>query len=102
MIGGYQGVPIYKTSGPFQWDDAQAAFELSNFPYVDIFICHAPLYKLTDKADYAHGGSEAIRSYVEEKQPRFVYHGHVHSEMGTILGESAVVSVFGAKVFSLS
>lgn len=101
MIGGYQGVPTYKTSGAFQWDDAQAAFELSHFPYVDIFICHAPLFKLTDKADYAHGGSEAIRGYVEEKQPRYVYHGHVHTEMGAMLGESAVVSVFGAKVFTL-
>jgi Icc-related predicted phosphoesterase len=57
---------------------------------------------LTDKADYAHGGSEAIRHYVEEKQPKYVYHGHVHAEMGAMLGESAVVSVFGAKVFTLT
>jgi len=102
MIGGYQGVPTYKSAGSYQWDDAQAAFDLEHFPYVDIFICHAPIYKITDKADYAHGGSEAIRRYIEQKQPRYVYHGHVHSQIGAMLGQTAVVSVFGAKVFTLT
>jgi Icc-related predicted phosphoesterase len=56
-----------------------------------IFICHAPLYGQTDKADYAHTGSEALLRYVKEKQPRYVYHGHVHSAIGTMIGKSAVV-----------
>jgi hypothetical protein len=30
----------------------EAAFKLSMFPYVDIFICHAPVAKTTDKGDY--------------------------------------------------
>jgi Icc-related predicted phosphoesterase len=69
---------------------------------VDIFICHAPLYGQTDKADYAHIGSEALLRYVKEKQPRYVYHGHVHSEIGTMIDKSAVVSVFGSKIVTLS
>ena len=100
-IGGWQGVPIYKGSGPYEWDDLNAAAQLQNFPPVDIFISHAPIHKYTDKADYAHQGSHAILQYIQEKQPKYVYHGHVHSEMGAMIGNTAVVSVFGAKVFSL-
>jgi len=101
LIGGWQGVPCYKSTGPFEWDDIAATEKLSKFPYVDIFICHAPLPKLTDKEDYAHTGSEAILRYVRDKQPKYVYHGHVHSEIGTMVGNSAAVSIFGAKTFSL-
>jgi len=60
LIGGWQGVPTYKSSGPYEWDDLGATQQLSKFPYVDIFICHAPLYGHTDKADYAHTGSESL------------------------------------------
>lgn len=101
VLGGYQGVPTYKAAGHYQWDDAQAGLELKNFPYVDIFIAHAPVYHITDKSDYAHEGSQALRRYIEDKQPRYVYHGHVHAEIGAMVGESAVISVFGAKVVTL-
>ncbi len=102
FIGGFAGVPSYKEAGPYEWDDLSATDKLSKFPYVDIFICHAPLLKVTDKDDYAHTGSEALRRYIESTQPKFVYHGHVHAKMGAMLGETAVVSVYGAEVFSLS
>ena len=35
-------------------------------------------------------------------QPQYVYHGHVHQGMAAMLGPTAVVSVYGAQVFSLS
>jgi Icc-related predicted phosphoesterase len=54
------------------------------------------------KTNIAHTGSEALLRYVKERQPRYVYHGHVHSAIGTMIGKSAVVSVFGAKIFTLS
>jgi Icc-related predicted phosphoesterase len=102
LIGGWEGVPHYKMTGPHEWDDMEAAYKLNHFPYVDIFICHAPVAKMTDKADYAHLGSEAIARYIKDKQPRYVFHGHVHSKMGAMIGRTAVVSVFGAKVVTLS
>jgi Icc-related predicted phosphoesterase len=101
-IGGFGGVPDYKGSGAYEWDDLSAAEKLSKFPYVDIFICHAPLLGITDKEDYAHQGSEAIRRYIDAQQPKFVYHGHVHEKMGAMVGETAVVSVCGADVFLLT
>lgn len=76
--------------------------KLINFPYVDIFICHSPVKGYTDKADYAHVGSEAILKYIESKQPKYVYHGHVHSKIGAMIGRTAVVSIYGAKIVTLS
>ncbi len=101
LIGGFAGVPAFKEAGTFEWDDLAATDKLGKFPCVDIFICHAPLLKITDKDDYAHTGSEALRRYAEEKQPKYIYHGHVHAKMGAMLGETAVVSVYGAEIFTL-
>jgi Icc-related predicted phosphoesterase len=102
LIGGLGGVPAYKGLGAHEWDDLGATGKLSKIPYVDIFICHAPVLGITDKEDYAHQGSEAIQRYIEVQQPKFVYHGHVHAKMGAMIGATAVVSVYGAEVFSLS
>lgn len=103
LIGGWQGVPSIKScAGPYEWDDLDAESQLSRFPPVDILICHAPVYKITDKVDAAHTGSQAILKYIQEKQPKHVYHGHVHSKMGAMIDRTAVVSVYGAKVFTLT
>lgn len=99
LIGGWQGMPSAYTTSPYEWDDVQAAGQLSKFPYVDIFICQAPLYKTTDKQD---DGSQAILQYVKEKQPKCVYHGRIRSKMGAMVGKTAAVSVFGAEVFYLT
>ena len=102
LIGGFAGVPGEEGSGNYEWDDLGASRRLSCFPYVDIFVCHAPLLGLTDRVDSAHLGSESIRRYVEKVQPRFVYHGHVHQGMAAMAGETAVVSVYGAAVYNLT
>jgi len=102
FIGGLGGVPSHKGSGVYEWDDLSAAEKLSKFPYVDIFICHAPLLRITDGEDFAHQGSEAIRRYIDAQQPKYVYHGHVHEKMGAMVGSTAVVSVYGADVFNLT
>lgn len=102
FIGGFGGVPASTGSGAHEWDDLGATWKLSKLPYVDIFICHAPVLGITDKEGYAHQGSEAIRRYIETQQPKFVYHGHVHEKMGAMVGNTAVVSVYGADLFSLT
>lgn len=102
LIGGLGGVPAYAGSGAYEWDDLAATAMLDKLPYVDIFVCHTPVLGITDKEDCAHQGSEAVRRYIESRQPKFVYHGHVHAKMGAMVGPTAVVSVYGAEVFSLS
>ncbi len=102
LIGGIGGVPAHSGSGANEWDDLGATEMLSKLPYVDIFICHAPVMGITDDGNSANQGSEAILRYIETQQPKFVYHGHVRARMGAMVGATAVVSVAGAKVFRLS
>jgi len=101
-IGGFGGTLFNKDRGHNMWTDADAEYLLDQMPYCDIFICHSPVARATDKPEsYAHQGSEAIRKYIREKEPKFVYHGHVHKKLGTMIGNTAVVSVYGYKVVHL-
>jgi Icc-related predicted phosphoesterase len=101
LIGGFGGVSALKDSGPDDWEGL-AAGKLAKFPYVDIFICHAPLLKPAGREDCAYEECQAVRRYIEERQPKFVYHGCVQEKLGAMAGETAVVSVYGAEIFSLT
>lgn len=101
LIGGWQDIDRHQAAGPPDGDGISADLQLSKFPYVDIFICHTPVTKLIDKEDRAHSCSEAILKYIEEKQPRYVYHGCDHSEVGRIIGKTAVISALGAQVVTI-
>jgi len=101
-IGGFGGTLWHKDRGPNTWSDAEAEDMLAAMPCCDIFICHSPVARATNKPEsYAHQGSKAIRKYIREKEPKFVYHGHVHKKLGTMIGNTAVVSVYGYKVVHL-
>jgi Icc-related predicted phosphoesterase len=101
LIGGWEGVPQFKDEGTGMFDDFIASDHLRSFPRVDVFLCHSPLLGKTDLDDPAHRGSQAILDYVTEKQPKYLFHGHVHQEMACVVGETKVVSVYGHKVVHL-
>jgi len=101
VIGGWQADLPHKPSGLSDHDDMGADLHLGKFPYVDIFICHAPLAQMAEADDQAYSDCEAILNYIEEKQPRYVYHGHDHSEVGRVIGNTAIISVLGAQVVTI-
>ena len=49
---------------------------------VDIVVSHAPAMGLGDDDDPAHRGFEALRDLLEEYQPKYLFHGHVHMRYG--------------------
>ena len=101
-IGGFGGTLYYKAKGHNMWSDPEAEYQLKEMPYCDIFICHSPIARITDRPEsYAHQGSEAIRNYIKEKQPKFVFHGHVHKSLGGQIGNTSIVSIYGHKVIQL-
>ncbi len=84
------------------WTDDEAEILLADMPRCDIFICYNPVAGITDTpGSYAHQGSEAIRKYVTDKQPKMVFHGHVHKNLGGEIRNTLIVSVFGHKVIFL-
>jgi Icc-related predicted phosphoesterase len=64
---------------------------LNGFGSVDILVCHQPPYGVLDKvtAKFApkswqgkHAGSRVIQKYIQSKQPRYVFCGHIHEGEG--------------------
>ena len=45
---------------------------------LDILLTHAPAAGWGDGEDYAHRGFECFNDLIEEMQPRYHVHGHVH------------------------
>ena len=61
------------------------------FNCVDILVCHQPPYGFLDKvtAKFApkhwqnkHAGSKTILNYIKQKQPKYVFCGHIHEGKG--------------------
>lgn len=46
--------------------------------YLDVFVTHAPPWKIHDKKDRTHQGIKAFRWLLETFQPRYHFHGHIH------------------------
>lgn len=78
LWGGFQGCLRYK-EGEMQYSEMEAELFAERFPYVDILLLHAPPLHLLDDRDPVHVGSPAIRRYVEEKQPKFIFCGHLYA-----------------------
>ena len=49
---------------------------------VDIVLTHAPARGFGDAEDFAHCGFEAFLPLLDRYQPRYLIHGHVHTEYG--------------------
>ena len=67
---------------------------------VDIVLTHAPARGLGDGNDPAHMGFEALRELLDEYQPAYLVHGHVHLNYGHGLervltyGDTTVVNAY--------
>lgn len=48
----------------------------------DIVIAHSPAFNINDSADLAHTGFKCFRTLIEEFQPKYFVHGHVHINYG--------------------
>lgn len=64
---------------------------LNSFKNVDILLCHQPPYGYLDKVNsvhapkhwnHKHAGSKIILDFINKKQPRYVFCGHIHEGVG--------------------
>jgi Icc-related predicted phosphoesterase len=68
--------------------------------YLDIFVSHAPPWKIHDLDDRPHQGIKAFRWLIETFQPPYHLHGHIHvyrNDIPTVtrVGRTLVVNVYG-------
>ncbi|MHA2428374.1 MAG: metallophosphoesterase family protein [Candidatus Hermodarchaeia archaeon] len=90
LIAGVEGSIRYKKEGSFQYTQSQMwnnimrlvpmllVNRLVHGRYLDIFVTHAPPWKIHDKEDRPHQGIKAFRWFLQVFKPRYHFHGHTH------------------------
>lgn len=99
LASGVDGKPVkmaglgYSTTTPFdtpgEYSEQEMADKLSPFNSLElkILVCHAPpLNTPLDRIkEGLHGGSRAVRDFIETNQPENFFCGHIHEAEGVTL-----------------
>lgn len=87
-ILGLGGCPTY-SGGPHQYTERQMRKRIRRLRFrlwlskgVDVVVTHAPVKGYGDGPDYAHRGFEAFLPMLDQYQPKYLFHGHVHLRYG--------------------
>lgn len=70
--------------------------------YLDIFVTHAPPWRIHDKPDLPHQGIKAFRWLIQTYKPAYHLHGHIHiyqqyDVTETQHGSTQVINTYGYK-----
>ena len=75
--------------GPYQYTEKEMRARIRKIKWalwlqggVDIVVTHAPPLGLGDDEDPAHWGFESLVELLDEYQPKYLIHGHVHMSYG--------------------
>lgn len=83
---GYSSPTPFNTPG--EYSEAELASRLQQFAALEplVMICHAPPLnsKLDQVHEGLHAGSRAIREFIEQRQPRDFFCGHIHEAEGVV------------------
>ncbi len=81
---GYSSPTPFNTPG--EYSEPQLADRLQRFAELDplVLVCHAPPYgtPLDRIREGLHGGSTAVRDFIQEHQPTYFFCGHIHESEG--------------------
>jgi len=74
--------------------------------FLDVFVTHAPPWKIHDMEDLPHQGIRAFNWLIRSFQPAFHLHGHVHVYRSdtiteTIVGKTRVINTFGYREITI-
>lgn len=74
--------------------------------YLDVFVTHAPPWKIHDMDDRPHTGIKAFRWLDQVFQPAYHLHGHIHVYRGdtvteTKLGNTQIINSYGYKELTI-
>ena len=114
LLAGIEGSLLYN-HGPYQYTQAQMWWMvyrlvpklLINYMrygrFLDIFVTHAPPWKIHDQDDLAHQGIKAFRWLIENFKPKFHLHGHTTNYLSnerqvSKLGKTTIINVTGYDV----
>ena len=110
IIGGLEGSIRYRPYASYQYTETQMRRKVNLMVlhmmanrilygrYIDILITHAPPYGIHDGKDVAHKGFEALLTFMQRYQPRYLLHGHQHrsniDRWHTTFEQTEVVNIY--------
>jgi Icc-related predicted phosphoesterase len=104
-FGGFEGSHRYKKdefAKMYTQEDAMAL--MKDFSTVDVFIAHSPPAGVNDEEDPAHIGLIALKVYLDDKHPKYFFHGHTYPSEDTIVKkykDTEIIYVTAEKVVDL-
>jgi hypothetical protein len=115
-IAGLGGSVRYN-DGPNQWTQGQQARRARRLTRmakrrqrgdgraVDVLLTHAPPRNIGDRPDLPHHGFDCFLDTIEELQPRWLLHGHIHPYGDHFrdhrIGETTIRNVVGQHILEL-
>lgn len=104
-FGGFEGCVRYKAGSAPMYAQEEAQALMQNFPYVDIFLSHAPPYGIDDDpTEVTHQGFIALREYLDRLHPKLWMHGHTYPAPESLVtqhGPTRVEYIFGHKIIQI-
>ena len=78
----YNGGPHQYTERQMRWRIHRLRLKLALTGGVDIVLTHAPVRGFGDEDNRTHRGFEAFLPLLDQYQPRYLVHGHIHQRYG--------------------
>lgn len=78
----YNGGPHQYTEKQMRWRIHRLRLKLALTGGVDIVLTHAPVRGFGDEDNMTHRGFEAFLPLLDQYQPRYLVHGHIHQRYG--------------------
>ncbi len=104
-FGGFEGCVRYKENpDAVMFTQEEATKLMTNFPKVDIFLCHCPPRGINDENEIAHQGFDALKEYIDKQQPKILMHGHTYPTEETLIkqyGSTRIEYVYEHKLLTI-
>jgi Icc-related predicted phosphoesterase len=117
LLAGLEGCVTYN-QGPYQYTQGQYWSRVFRLVpglllnkarlgrYLDIFVSHAPPWKIHAMDDPAHVGVKAFRWLIKVFNPTYLLHGHIHiynkdTITSTTVENTQVLNVYGYRVIEI-
>lgn len=82
-------------------EEYKEKIKLLNTKKVDIILSHFPIFGVMDKPkDLSHRGLYALEEYVSQKNPKYLFHGHLHKDNSKKIGITHVQQIYMWKIFN--
>jgi Icc-related predicted phosphoesterase len=118
LLAGLEGC-LHYNNGPYQYSQSEYWMKvfrlvpgllinkLRTGRYLDIFVTHAPPWKIHDADDLPHRGIKAYRWLIDVFKPAINLHGHIHvyrqdTVTQTQVGETKVINTYGYREFEFT